>query len=103
MGIGLLGASAVSMAGTLSDLAFTGAQAVRQAFRLGVTVSEVSQNLHPAEANSTDSWAYVMANVSPDQVQKELDIVMQQEVCFASVALVHSFLSFFFFFLIHSR
>lgn len=80
MGIGLLAASAVSMAGTLSDLALTGAQVVRQAFRLGVMVSEVSQNLHPSEPGSTDSWAYVLANVSPDQVKKELETVQQQEV-----------------------
>lgn len=83
MGIGILAAAAVSMAGTLSDLALTGAQVVRQAFRLGVMVSEVSHNLHPLEPNSTESWAYVLANVSPDQVKKELQIVQEQDVCYA--------------------
>lgn len=54
---------------------------MRLVFRLGVMVSEISQNLHPYEPGSTDSWAYVLANVSPDQVKKELDIVQQTEVC----------------------
>lgn len=82
MGVGLLAASAVTMAGTLSDLALTGAQAIRQAFRLGVMVNDFSQNLHPAEPGTppTESWAYVLANVSPEQVRKELDIIQQQEV-----------------------
>lgn len=81
MGIGLLAASAVSMASTLSDLALVGAQAVRQAFRLGTLVVEVSQNLHPSDTpSSSDSWAYVLADLTADQVQKELDTVQEIEV-----------------------
>lgn len=81
MGTGLLAASAVAMAGTLSDLALTGAQVMRLVFRLGVIVSEISQHLHPAEPGATtDSWAYVLANVSPEQVQRELDTVQQAVV-----------------------
>lgn len=80
MGVGLLAASAVAMASTVSDLALTGAQVVRQAFRLGVMVTDFSQKLHRSEPGSTDSWAYVLSNVSPDQVRKELEILQQEEV-----------------------
>ncbi|KUI69031.1 Conidial yellow pigment biosynthesis polyketide synthase [Cytospora mali] len=80
LGIGLLAASAVSMVRTLSDLAVVGAQAVRHAFRLGVFVAEVSHNLHPNdESSSPDSWAYVLADVSADHVQKELDTVQENK------------------------
>ncbi|KUI53714.1 Conidial yellow pigment biosynthesis polyketide synthase [Cytospora mali] len=80
LGIGLLAASAVSMVRTLSDLAVVGAQAVRHAFRLGVFVAEVSHNLHPNDdSSSPDSWAYVLADVSADQVQKELDTIQENK------------------------
>ncbi|KAL5045376.1 hypothetical protein BDW71DRAFT_215228 [Aspergillus fruticulosus] len=78
LGIGLLATAAVSLASTVADLAITGAQVVRQAFRLGVLVDEVSQNLEPrdpTDASSPDTWAYVLANVSAEEVQKELDLL----------------------------
>lgn len=81
LGIGLLVASTVSMARTLSDLAIVGSQAVRQAFRLGVMVAEVSSNLQSYDASSpAESWAYVLADVSADEVQKELNLVQEHEV-----------------------
>lgn len=69
------------MAHSLSDLAIVGAQAVRQAFRLGVYVAEMSQNLNPCDlSGSHDSWAYVLADLTADQAQKELDAVQEKEV-----------------------
>ncbi|KAF7162464.1 hypothetical protein CNMCM5623_007755 [Aspergillus felis] len=82
LGIGLLATAAVSIATTVADLAITGAQVVRLAFRLGVLVDEVSQNLEPrdtTEGSSPDSWAYVMPNVSVDEVQHELDAIQAKE------------------------
>nr|UWK20204.1 polyketide synthase (PKS) [Trichoderma oligosporum] len=82
LGIGLLATAAVSIASTVADLPLTGAQVVRQAFRLGVLVDEVSQNLEPrdtTEGSSPDSWAYVLPNVTVDEVQHELDAIQAKE------------------------
>ena len=75
LGIGLLASSAVSLAPTLEDLPMSGAEAIRIAFRLGVRVSEVSQNLEPVdeEDDSPDSWAYVVNDILPEEAQRELD------------------------------
>lgn len=71
----------MSIADNLSDLAVVGAEAVRQAFRLGVTVAQVSQNLFAADTSSpADSWAYVLAEVSAATVQEELDAVQKERV-----------------------
>ena len=84
LGIGLLATAAVSLAKTPVDLALAGAQVVRQAFRLGVVVDEVSRNLQPAESaesNGTpDSWAYVLPNITAEMVQQELDAFQASEV-----------------------
>jgi monodictyphenone polyketide synthase len=67
----------------MADLAITGAQVVRQAFRLGVLVDEVLQNLEPPDTtkgSSLDTWAYVMPNVSVEEVQHELDAIRPEEV-----------------------
>jgi monodictyphenone polyketide synthase len=83
LGIGLLATAAVSLASSVAELSITGAQVVRQAFRLGILVNEVSQNLEApdlADDSSPDTWAYVIANVSADEVQKELDLLQAKEV-----------------------
>lgn len=83
LGIGLLATAAVSLAPTLSDLALTGAQVVRQAFRLGVLVDEVSQNLQPRDwidTSTPDTWAYVLPDVTAEDVQQELDAIHEKEV-----------------------
>lgn len=83
MGIGLLATAAVSIAPTLGDLPLVGAEVVRQAFRLGVLVHDVSQNLHsddPTDNGSPDPWAYVLPDVTADEVQTELDAVHAKEV-----------------------
>jgi monodictyphenone polyketide synthase len=79
LGTGLLATAAVSLSPTVADLPLAGAEVVRVAFRLGVLVDEVSQNLQPrrpsTEAGRGDSWAYVVPDVAADEVQKELDII----------------------------
>ena len=60
-----------------------GAEVVRLAFRLGVLVDEVSQNLQSRqipEAGPGDSWAYVVPDVTVDEVQRELDAIHTKEV-----------------------
>lgn len=83
LGIGLLASAALSLAPTVSDLALTGAQVIRQAFRLGVLVDEVSRNLQPrdpTEKGTPDSWAYVLPDVTAEHVQQELDSIRAKEV-----------------------
>lgn len=83
LGIGLLATAAVSISPALVDLSLAGAEVVRLAFRLGVLVDEVSQNLQPRGLTGTvspDSWAYVIPDVAADDVQKELDAISATEV-----------------------
>ena len=62
------------MSTTLADLPLTGADAVRLAFRLGIHVLSISENLEARDlSESADSWAYVVHNVDPSTVYKELD------------------------------
>lgn len=84
MGIGLLASSAISMSQSMSDIPLAGAEAVRIAFRLGVLVDEVSQNLEPREeGTSPDTWAIVVTGVTEAAVQKELDTIQSKTVCFS--------------------
>ena len=81
LGIGLLASAAVSLSPTLADIPFAGAEVIRNAFRLGVVVDEISQNLEPRDlTGSPDSWAYVVPDVVADDVQRELDVVHEREV-----------------------
>ncbi len=67
----------------MADLPLAGAQVVRQAFRLGVVVDEVSENLQPRDLtdNGTpDTWAYVLPDVAADEVQQELNAIHAKEV-----------------------
>ena len=58
----------------MADLAHSGAESVRVAFRLGFYVDEISRKLEPREADGNlESWAYVVAEKSQEQVQRELD------------------------------
>ncbi|KAI1371168.1 ketoacyl-synt-domain-containing protein [Hypoxylon crocopeplum] len=80
MGVGILAAVAISLAPTLADIPITGAEVVRVAFRMGIHVDEVSQNLEPRPlSGSPDPWAYVVSEVSPDDVQEELDAFQARE------------------------
>ncbi|KAL9479466.1 hypothetical protein ACSS6W_004252 [Trichoderma asperelloides] len=82
LGIGLLATAAVSLARTVADIVTTGAQVIRQAFRLGILVNEVSQNLQPRDLTNPgapNTWAYVLPEVSADVVQHELDSIHEKE------------------------
>ena len=83
LGIGLLATAAVSLSRNLADLPVAGAEVVRTAFRLGVLVDCVSQDLQPRELRESDTpdpWAYVILDVTPEKVQKELDDIHANEV-----------------------
>ena len=83
LGIGLLATAAVSLSRNLADLPITGAEVVRTAFRLGVLVDRVSRNLQPREltdSGTPDPWAYVIPDVTPEKVQRELDDIHANEV-----------------------
>ncbi|MCJ1400472.1 Atrochrysone carboxylic acid synthase Agnpks1 [Xylographa trunciseda] len=83
LGIGLLATAAISLAPSVADIPLAGAQVVRQAFRLGVLVDEISQNLQPRDLTDTstpDTWAYVLPDVAADDVQQELDAIHAKEV-----------------------
>lgn len=83
--------AAVSLSPTLADLPLTGAEVVRIAFRLGILVDEVSQNLQPRDLTDKglpDTWAYVIPDVEPNDVQRELDSIHAQEVGF--LQLIHN-------------
>jgi hypothetical protein len=83
LGTGLLSTAAVSLSPTLADVPFAGAEVVRVAFRLGVLVDAVSQNLQLrqlSEASSGDSWAYVVFGLTADEAQMELDAIHMTEV-----------------------
>jgi Starter unit:ACP transacylase in aflatoxin biosynthesis len=78
-----LATAALSLAPTVADLPLAGAQVVRQAFRLGVLVDELSQNLQPRDLTDTgtpDTWAYVLPEVAADEVQQELNAIHAKEV-----------------------
>ncbi|KAI0192448.1 hypothetical protein F4808DRAFT_475822 [Astrocystis sublimbata] len=96
LGIGLVAAAAISTSPSIADLPLAGAEAVRIAFRLGVLVNNVSQNLQPPDSSSTgkpDSWAYVVPDVAPVDVQKELDELHTREPCAISSEIFISALS----------
>jgi monodictyphenone polyketide synthase len=81
LGTGLFSAAAVSLSYVLADLPFAGSEAVRVAFRLGLVVHEVSQDLQSfTGAQACDSWAYVVSGVSHEEVQNELDSIQEVEV-----------------------
>ncbi|RYP10927.1 hypothetical protein DL764_000363 [Monosporascus ibericus] len=82
LGMGLLATAAVSLASHVADLPLAGAQVIRQAFRLGVLVDEISANLQPRDLTDTstpDSWAYVLPDVTAAEVQHELDTIHAKE------------------------
>jgi monodictyphenone polyketide synthase len=81
LGIGLLVSTAVSLTPALENLPLVGAEVIRLAFRLGVTVAEISQNLEPFdEEGNSRSWAYVVHGVTPEHAQQELDQMYSRQV-----------------------
>ena len=56
---------------------------MRQAFRLGILVDDISQNLQPRDLTDTgtlDTWAYVLPDTVADEVQQELNAIYAKEV-----------------------
>jgi hypothetical protein len=97
LGIGLLAAPAVALAKTVTDIANIGVEVLRQAFRLGTLVHQVSQNLQHVDIHeeaSLDPWAYVVLNVTAKQVQQHLDAMYEKQVSrissFSIVSQVHA-------------
>jgi hypothetical protein len=83
LGIGLLATAAISLSPAIADIPLAGAEVVRVAFRLGILVDEVSQNLQPRDLSSVstpDTWAYVIPDVVAEDVQRELDAIHSREV-----------------------
>ncbi|KAH7065575.1 hypothetical protein B0J12DRAFT_707015 [Macrophomina phaseolina] len=73
-GTGLLTAAAVALAPDHFQLAFVGAEAVRIAFRFGIHVCRISENLEAGRQDaSPESWAYVLTGLDEEVVQQELD------------------------------
>ena len=80
LGIGLLASTAVSLSSTSTDLPLAGADAVRLAFRLGIHVQGVSENLEARDLSERpDTWAYVVHAVDPTAAQSELDALYTRE------------------------
>ncbi|KXS96182.1 hypothetical protein AC578_2670 [Pseudocercospora eumusae] len=74
LGIGLLASTAISLSSEQADLPLAGADAVRVAFRMGVHVFGVSENLEARDlSEKPETWACVVHNVDPVVAQKELD------------------------------
>ncbi|MCJ1307459.1 hypothetical protein MMC25_001105 [Agyrium rufum] len=79
MGMGLLASAAIGLSRTLAEIPRVGAEVIRIAFRLGVLVNEVSQNLEPRDPEGNpESWAYVVAETTEAQVQHELDSIQKK-------------------------
>lgn len=71
------------MSSNLAEIPIAAAEVVRLAFRLGVLVDEVSQDLQPRELvaqNLPDSWATALPDATLSEVQEELDAVHAREV-----------------------
>lgn len=70
------------MSSTLAEIPLVGAEIIRIAFRLGIVVADVSQNLQPRSSTDTsppESWAHVVPGVVIEDVQKELDAIHTRE------------------------
>lgn len=65
----------MSSTSSLDELSLAGTESVRIAFRLGIHVDHVSQSLEPQHVEGgKSSWAYVVAGIAVEDVQKELDL-----------------------------
>jgi hypothetical protein len=73
LGIGLLSAVAVATSTSLNEIASSGVECVRVAFRLGLRVEEISQLLEPRGLDGNrSSWAYVVTDRSLQDVQEAI-------------------------------
>ncbi|OJJ40791.1 hypothetical protein ASPWEDRAFT_34272 [Aspergillus wentii DTO 134E9] len=79
LGIGFLVTTAVSLAKSLEDLVATGVEVVRLAFRMGVMVGDIAQDLEPLDEELSESWAYVVYGLTAGEAQKELDDIQTRD------------------------
>ncbi|KAI1159633.1 hypothetical protein F5B18DRAFT_576973 [Nemania serpens] len=80
LGLGLLSTAAVSLSQNVADLPLAGVEVARLAFRMGVVVDRVSQNLEPRDPSSAPgSWAAVVPDIAVEDVQNELDAIHAAE------------------------
>lgn len=80
LGVGLLSSTAIALSPVPADLPLAGADVVRLAFRMGVHVQGVSENLEGRDPlEPPETWAYVVHNVDPAVAQKELDVIHSSE------------------------
>lgn len=79
LGTGLLAAAAVASSHTLASLLSLAVEVVRIAFRTGVLVNEVSQQLQETDSNE-ESWSMLVSGVSVAVVTKELDAFHEAKV-----------------------
>ncbi|CAO2648474.1 Nn.00g077410.m01.CDS01 [Neocucurbitaria sp. VM-36] len=80
LGVGLLASTVVALAPTPADLPLAGADAIRLAFRMGIHVQGVSENLEARDlSGEPETWAYVVHNVDHAAAQKELDMIHASE------------------------
>ena len=80
LGIGLLSATAVSSSPSVANLPLAAADSVRLAFRMGIHVQAVSENLEARDlTESPDTWACVVHNVDQATVQDNLDTMQARE------------------------
>lgn len=75
LSVGLYSAAALAVSESLGDLVQYGVDAVRLGFRQGGHVYQFSDYLDSVDKTSAvESWAYVVAGISEEALQKELDI-----------------------------
>lgn len=81
LSIGLFAGAAVSLSRSLADLAKTGPEAVRVAFRLGVYVDDISRKLESSHPDGIpQSWAHCVPAMSQDKVQAEVETYNMEAV-----------------------
>ena len=79
LGVGLLSASAVACSRTLADLPLIAVKFVRIAFKLGVVVGRVSEQLHQRR-EAKESWSMIVSEATEAKVQAESDIFHKEMV-----------------------
>ncbi|KFA70942.1 hypothetical protein S40288_10229 [Stachybotrys chartarum IBT 40288] len=77
LGVGLLSAAALAVSPTLADLTLAGARVVRTAFRLGIHVYDMSEQLEAPDADG-NPWAFAVPGLTEEAVQAELDRYNEQ-------------------------
>ena len=90
LGLGLIASAALSLSPRLADVPLAGVESIRIAFRLGVLVDEISQNIQARDISGrSETWAYVLTGVTPEVVRRELDDLYIAEVKGPQMMLSH--------------